>query len=219
MSRTDPFPAADAGYELRRRDPSIDREIAFRRARPADVGRLHAWLNREHVLPYWRLDDPLPAFRRAFDAKLDDDHLAPYVGCLDRVPMSYWERYWAAEDPVADHYDARPADQGLHLLIGPPEYLGEGYAAPLLRAMTALAFRHPGTERVIAEPDARNERAIRAFEACGYEPAFEFEFPAEEKEAALVICERDRFERGSSVGSATDSDRDRDAAATGGDRA
>lgn len=213
MSDTGPDPFADGAYEYRRYDPSVDREIGFRRAEMADAGRLHAWLNREHVLPYWRLNVPLPAFRRALSEKLADDHLVPYVGCLDHVPMSYWERYWAAEDPVADHYDARPADQGIHLLIGPPEYLAEGYAVPLLRSMTALAFRHPETERVIAEPDARNERAVRVFEAAGFEPAFEFEFPAEEKEALLVVCERDRFEGADPAGDAEA------AAGAGGDRA
>ncbi len=176
-------------------DGCIDRTISFRPAtRERDLGRLHRWLNREHVLPYWELDEPLPAFARAFEGKLADEHLVPYVGCLDHVPMSYWEAYWAAEDTLANHYDACPTDRGLHLLIGPPEYLGKGYAEPLLREMTALQFAHPDTERVVAEPDARNDRAIAVFEACGFEPRFEFEFPEEEKDALLVVCERDRFE-------------------------
>lgn len=176
-------------------DGRIDRTISFRPAtRERDLGRLHRWLNREHVLPYWELDEPLPAFVRAFEGKLADEHLVPYIGCLDHVPMSYWEAYWAAEDTLANHYDACPTDRGLHLLIGPPEYLGKGYAEPLLREMTALQFAHPDTERVVAEPDARNDRAIAVFEACGFEPRFEFEFPEEEKDALLVVCERDRFE-------------------------
>lgn len=193
---TDPHSITTAPYDYARHDPSIDRQVAFRPASvERDLGRLHAWLNSEHVLPYWQLDDPLPRFRRTLAEKLADEHLTPYVGCLDHVPMSYWERYWAADDPLAEHYDAWPADQGVHLLVGPPEYLGEGYAVPLLRAMTAFAFRHAETDRVVAEPDARNDRAIRVFERCGYEPRDEFYFPAEEKNALLVMCERDRFER------------------------
>ncbi|XVH31700.1 GNAT family N-acetyltransferase [Haloferacaceae archaeon DSL9] len=188
---------AGRGTEYQRHDDAIDRTISFRPATMgADLRRLHRWLNGEHVLPYWQLNLPLPRFRERFAAKLGDDHLTPYVGFLDHVPMSYWERYWVAADPLADHYDCDPADQGIHLLIGPTEYLGRGYAAPLLRSMTELAFRHPETDRVVAEPDARNEAAIRAFERCGYEPVREFDFPAEEKRALLVVCERERFERG-----------------------
>lgn len=195
-TRSDPAALVCDPYHYQRYDSGIDRTIAFRPASMmADLGRLHAWLNGEHVLPYWQLDDPLPAFRRRLAEKLADDHLTPYVGCLDHVPMSYWERYWAVDDPLANHYDAEPADQGIHLLIGPPEYLDNGYATPLLRAMTDLAFRRPETDRVVAEPDARNERAIRVFERCGYEPVREFEFPEEDKTALLVACDRDRFER------------------------
>ena len=191
---TDARSIAAGDYEYARHDPSIDREIAFR---PVEMGRdlhrLHAWLNSDHVLPYWRLDDPLPVFRSEMTEKLADDHLTPYVGALDGVPMSYWERYWAADDSLADHYDADPADQGVHLLVGPPEYLGCGYAEPLLRAMTAFQFAHPETDRVVTEPDVRNDRAIHVFERCGFEPRREIAL--EEKDALFMVCERDRFER------------------------
>lgn len=191
-----PFPGTVDATEYRRYDPTIDRTVSFRTVDPGrDLDRLHAWFNADHVLPYWSLDDPFPVVRGAVAEKLADDHLSPYVGRLDGVPMSYWERYWAAEDPLAEHYDAAPADQGLHLLVGPPEYLGHGYAVPLLRAMTAFCFAHPETDRVVAEPDAGNEVAIRVFERCGFQPVREFDFPAEDKEALLVVCERERFER------------------------
>lgn len=193
---TDPHATVANEYDHRRYDVRIDREIAFRpAAMERDLGRLHRWLNSSHVLPYWELDEALPAFERTLSKKFDDDHLTPYIGCLDHVPMSYWEAYWTSEDPLANHYDACPSDRGIHLLIGPSEYIGKGYAAPLLREMTALQFAHPDTERVVAEPDARNDRAIAVFEECGFEPRFGFEFDEEGKEALLVVCDRERFER------------------------
>jgi len=183
-------------YDYQTYDRSIDRQISLRRATvAADLGRLHAWLGSDHVKPYWELDLPLPAFRAELESKLADDHLTPYVGCLDHVPMSYWECYWAAEDDLAAHYDADPSDQGVHLLIGPEEYLGQGYAASLLRAVVALQFRHGDTERVVAEPDARNDRVIHVFEQCGFEQRDQFYFEEAEKEATLLVCDRDRFER------------------------
>jgi len=193
---TGPDATIAADYDYQTHDQSTDRTISLRQATlERDLGRLHSWLGSDHVQPYWQLDLPLPQFRDELAAKLDDDHLTPYVGCLDHVPMSYWECYWAAEDDVANHYDAAPTDQGVHLLVGPEEYLGRGYARPLLRAVVAMQFRHPGTERVIAEPDARNERAIAVFEDCGFEPRGEFHFDEAEKDALLLVCERDRFER------------------------
>ena len=192
---TGPDAIVNAEYDFQTDDRGIGRTISLRPASlERDLGRLHAWLGSEHVKPYWQLDLPLPAFRDRLAAKLADDHLTPYVGCLDHVPMSYWECYRAADDDVANHYDADPTDRGVHLLIGPEEYLGRGYAVPLLRAVVAMQFRHSGTDRVIAEPDARNEAAIRVFERCGFEPRREFRFDEAGKDALLLICERERFE-------------------------
>lgn len=182
-------------YDYQTYDQAIDRTISLRQASmERDFGRLYRWLGSDHVKPYWQLDLPLPAFRETFREKLADDHLTPYVGCLDHAPMSYWECYWAVEDDVANHYDAEPTDQGVHLLIGPEEYLGQGYAVPLMRAVVGIQFRHPETDCVVAEPDARNERVIHVFEQCGFEPRREFRFDEAEKDAVLMVCERERFE-------------------------
>lgn len=193
MTGPDATIAADYDYQIY--DRSIEKTISLRQiTMERDLGRLHTWLGSDHVNPYWRLDLPLPAFRDRLAEKLDDGHLTPYVGCLDHVPMSYWECYWAAEDDVANHYDADPADQGVHLLIGPEEYLSNGYALPLMRAVVAMQFRHPETQRVIAEPDARNERVVHVFEQCGFESRGEFRFDEAEKDALLMVCEREQFE-------------------------
>ncbi|MCF2164908.1 GNAT family N-acetyltransferase [Halobacterium salinarum] len=191
---TAPLPRITSDYAYRRPDPQIDRTVAFRRvALDRDLDRLHAWLTSDHVTPYWDLGAPLPAFRQAIGDHLEDDHVTAYVGCIDGVPMSYVERYWAAADPLADHYDADDNDQGIHILIGPPEYLGQGCGTALLRAMTALAFRHAATDRVVAEPDATNDAAIAAFERAGFEPRETFRFPHEDKDATRVVCDRERF--------------------------
>lgn len=192
---TGPDATIAADYDYQTYDRSIDATVSLRQATvERDLGRLHAWLGSDHVKPYWQLDLPLPAFREKLREKLADDHLTPYIGALDHVPMSYWECYWAADDDVANHYDADPADQGVHLLIGAEEYLGHGYAAPLMRAVVAMQFRHSETDRVIAEPDARNEHVIHVFEQCGFEPREEFYFDEVEKDAVLLVCERERFE-------------------------
>ncbi|RBI62453.1 N-acetyltransferase [halophilic archaeon] len=193
MTGPDAVVAARYDYQTHARD--VGKTVSLRPVDlDRDLGRLHRWLGSEHVKPYWQLDLPLPAFREELREKLEDDHLTPYVGCLDHVPMSYWECYWAADDALANHYDADPNDQGVHLLVGPEEYLGHGYALPLLRAVVAMQFRHPETRRVVAEPDARNERARRVFERCGFRDEGEFRFDEREKDATLLVCDRDRFE-------------------------
>jgi RimJ/RimL family protein N-acetyltransferase len=193
---TDALTTLSDDYEYRRHHPRIDRTVSFRPVEVArDLDRLQHWLTSEHVEPYWELGAPLGTFRENLIERVETDHSTSYVGCLDGVPMSYWERYWPAADPLADHYDARETDQGVHLLIGPEEYLGQGYATALLRGMVARAFRQPETDRVVAEPDASNDAALRVFEKVGFQRRDQFYFPHEDKEAALVVCDRERFER------------------------
>lgn len=198
---TDALSMLSDDCEYRRPAPGVETTVSFRPVMlPRDLERLHVWLTSEHVTPYWEMGASLPEFRRTLADRLADDHVTPYVGRVDGVPMSYFERYWAAEDPLADHYTARDGDQGVHLLVGPEEYLGQGYGTALLRAMAELAFRHPGTERVVAEPDASNDAALHVFRNCGFERRGEFRFPHEGKDAVLFVCERARFERGFAPG-------------------
>jgi len=124
---TGPRETVRSGYSYLTTDPDLEKSIGFREVDPdRDLGRLHAWLNSDHVLPYWEQDDPLLQVRETINERAQNEDQTLYIGYLDHTPMSYWESYWAARDRIGDYYDADPADQGIHLLIGPREYLDEG---------------------------------------------------------------------------------------------
>lgn len=179
----------------RRHAAGLGCELSFRHIDPTNLDRdvrlVHDWMNRSHVVPFWDLARPLASIREYLLHNLADRHQIPYIGLADGVPMSYWEAYQAAADAVGEYYPAHPEDRGVHLLIGPPEYLGRGYSRPLLRAMVEFQFQYPETEKVIAEPDVRNARMIHVFERCGFERQREIELP--EKRATLMFCHRERF--------------------------
>jgi acetyl CoA:N6-hydroxylysine acetyl transferase len=175
-------------------DHSLREEISFRRVLlEEDLDRLHNWQHQEHVIPYWQLNLPLPEYRRHLEGFLSTPHQTLCIGQLNGVPVSYFESYWAAHDRIGAYYEAEQDDQGVHLLIGPPAFVGRGYALPLLRALVRLQLRHPGTERIIAEPDARNSRMRHIFEKCGFRMVRELQLP--EKRASLMILERSVFEK------------------------
>lgn len=182
-------------YVFQRYDREIERTISFRpAAMDRDLGRLHAWLGYDHVTEFWSLDLPLPAFRDHLAGKLAEAHLTPMIGYLDHVPMSYWEVYWPSEYELDAYYDAEPGDRAGHLLIGPPEYVQNGYAKALWRAMGCMVFANPGTDRVVGEPDVDNEVVIHLLEECGFEPVREFYFEEADKDALLMVCEQETFE-------------------------
>jgi RimJ/RimL family protein N-acetyltransferase len=163
---------------------------SFRLLDPAgDLELVHGWMHQPHVVPFWRLDVDRAELATYLGRAAADDHQQVLIGSVDGEPVSYWECYWAARDPLAGHYPAEPADQGVHLLIGPPERTGRGLGRQLLAAVVAWQLdREPATRRVVAEPDVRNRRMIHVFERCGFRRAGELDLP--DKRAALMVHER-----------------------------
>jgi RimJ/RimL family protein N-acetyltransferase len=164
-------------FSLRRLDPDRDLDL------------VHAWMNDPEVARSWKMAwprDRIAGYLREQDCST---HSVPYLGVLDGVAMSYWELYRADLDPLAQHYAAREHDAGIHLLLGPAECRGRGLATGLLRAVSSWQLEaDPLATRVVGEPDANNQRVIRALERAGFERAAYLDLP--NKRAALMIRER-----------------------------
>ncbi|MFE3878336.1 GNAT family N-acetyltransferase [Kitasatospora sp. NPDC059146] len=158
---------------------------------PDHLELLTGWMNDPEVDAFWELAGPPAVTERHVRAQLDGDGSSlPCLGLLDGTPMSYWEVYRADLDPLAGHYPARPHDTGVHLLLGPAASRGRGLGAQLLAAVAALVLRHrPDCQRVVAEPDVRNRRSVRAFERAGFRAAAELDLP--DKRAALMVRDRE----------------------------
>ncbi|MVP01934.1 GNAT family N-acetyltransferase [Paenibacillus sp. N10] len=172
--------------------PGLNKTISFRPVSlERDVELLHSWQQEAHVIPYWNLNVSREQYDAHLRSFLADTHQTLYLGLLDGTPVSYFEAYWTRSDVIGRHYEAHPADQGVHLLIGPPEYTGKGYALPLLQAMVAFLFRHADTLKIIAEPDIRNGKMIHIFEKCGFVVQKEVTLP--DKKGALMFLEREIF--------------------------
>lgn len=154
-----------------------------------DLESVHAWMNDPEVARYWEMAQPVEQIAAYLRQQVRSGHSTPYIGCIDGVPMSYWELYRADLDPLAGHYMFRPRDAGVHLLLGPSGYRGRGLGVPLLRAVTDWQLTvDPYASRVVAEPDVRNARSVRAFEQAGFRKAREVDLP--DKRAALMVRER-----------------------------
>lgn len=179
-------------FAYQKYDSTLDKTIAFREVQlEEDLTRIHNWMNQPHVIPFWNLGLSLDKMQAHLERAIADTHQTLYIGYLDGVTMSYWESYWTKDDIIANCYQPHAEDQGIHLLIGEPDYLGKGYALPLLKAMTAFQLQHLPTQKIVTEPDIRNQKMIHVFERCGFE--FQREITLPDKQAALMFCSRDRF--------------------------
>ncbi|WP_285241135.1 GNAT family N-acetyltransferase [Pseudarthrobacter sp. MEB009] len=135
----------------------------------ADAAVLHGWVTAERAR-FWGMSGYTVAEVREvyeFLAGLDTHHA--YLIDLAGEPFGIFQTYQAIHDPVGEAYPALPGDTGTHLLLGPASRFIPHFTPVLAAALTRFVFADPGTERIIAEPDARNGKAIRRLLASSFE--------------------------------------------------
>jgi acetyl CoA:N6-hydroxylysine acetyl transferase len=166
--------------------------LTLRPADPVtDLPLIHEWMHRTHVVRFWQQDWPAARLRRYLADQLAGGVSRPCVGALSGVPLSYWELYRPVADPVGRTYPANSSDIGVHVLIGDTQLTGKGLGSVLLSAVRAgLFMADTSCRRIVAEPDVRNVRSIRAFQRAGFRRRAEVSLP--DKTAALMVAERTR---------------------------
>ncbi|MBZ9598261.1 acetyltransferase [Streptomyces erythrochromogenes] len=135
----------------------------------ADAGLIHGWVTQERAR-FWGMGGAGRELVREIYEDIDrrTTHHA-FLVALEGEPVALFQTYDCAADRVSECYDARPGDVGVHLLIGPCEGAPRpGFTGGLVGAFLAFVFSDPATRRVVAEPDARNTKAIARLERTGF---------------------------------------------------
>lgn len=162
--------------------------------RPLDLERdldlVGGWMDEPHVAAWWQLSGPRARVRAYLADQVKLGHSESWIASVDGRPFAYVETYRAVEDPLAAHYDAWPGDRGWHVLVGPADLLGTGVPRDLGRLVVDRLLAEPGAERVVCEPDVRNERMVAFCQRLGARREAVLDLP--DKRAALMVWERDQ---------------------------
>ena len=190
---------ADTGLPLSAREsvyeedlPALGRLRLIRVIPEADADLIHSWV-REERARFWGMRDLDRDEVRDIYGFLDglDTHHAYLMSVADS-PAGIFQTYETLEDPVAEAYAAGPGDTGMHLLLAPATRPVRNFTPILVAGLVRFLLSDPAKDRVVAEPDARNDKAIRRFQGCGFEPGSKVQLA--EKEAQLVFLTRAKFE-------------------------
>jgi len=134
-----------------------------------DLDLIHGWVTQERAR-FWGMGDASREQVLEIYEHLDSltTHHA-YLVCRDDVPVALFQTYEPEADRVSECYAVEPGDIGVHLLLGPAAREAErGFTAALLSAFLTFALAEPGRERIVAEPDIRNEKAIARLVRAGF---------------------------------------------------
>ncbi|HET7688952.1 MAG TPA: GNAT family N-acetyltransferase [Nocardioidaceae bacterium] len=154
----------------------------------ADADLLHAWVSAERATFWGMTDRTREEVAEIYGWIQDQDHLAAYLVEADGEPVALVQTYDPFVDEIGDYYERAAGDLGLHFFMGPDRAsLTPAVAAHMLSAF----FERPEVQRIVAEPDARNHRAVRLVQRLGFELGPEVELP--HKPAQFAFLTRDVF--------------------------
>lgn len=147
-------------------------EFCLRRMQdaPEDYALLARWLTDERVLAFYEgRDNPFPiekVIKKYSPRAVASEGVIPCIMQYECHPIGYLQFYLA--DPIEYSFEAHGKVYALDLFIGEPQYWGRGLGASFLRLLLGYLFEQQGADWVILDPHIDNERAIRAYEKCGF---------------------------------------------------
>ncbi|GIE80474.1 hypothetical protein Aph02nite_64240 [Actinoplanes philippinensis] len=157
-----------------------------------DLDLLHGWVThpRSH---YWGLQGATPErVREEYQKIAGNPHHHAWLGLDDDdVPLFLAETYDPAHSELASHYDVRPGDIGMHVLVAPPTRQRSGVTSAVMRAVMDFCFADSRIERVVVEPDVRNEAIHRKNAEVGF--VVDRDVPLHGKTGRLSFCTRTAY--------------------------
>ncbi len=157
-----------------------------------DIDTIYDWVTRPYA-NFWgmsdmSIDETLLEYKRLSALK----HYDVYIGIYNDKPIFLMEKYKASEDRIASYYAVKDGDHGMHILVGPSEQRITGFTWNVFTTILEYFFNKPNVDRIVVEPDVRNEKIHVLNKKAGFKYQKEIELP--EKRASLAFCTRKDYE-------------------------
>lgn len=168
--------------------------FAVRPVQPGvDTPLLHAWLTHPKSA-YWLMQNATETdVEREFRGIVDSTSRNAFVGLHQSRPTFLVETYDPAHTGLAEHYPVRSGDIGMHFLVAPTDSPIGGFTRTVLATVLELIFTDPTAERVVVEPDVRNQAVHTLNASVGFRVQGTVPVPEMNKKAYLSICSRNDY--------------------------
>jgi aminoglycoside 6'-N-acetyltransferase-1b/aminoglycoside 6'-N-acetyltransferase-2 len=144
-------------------------QIEFRPLAEADLSALHTWLNRPHVVEWWKGEPSLDEVRAKYLTRIAAGPVRPYIAHVGSEPIGYIQSYAAIESDGGwwTGYSDRGV-LGIDLFIAEHGRLGQGLGTAMVSQFASFLFNDPVISRIQVDPHPDNLRAIRCYEKAGF---------------------------------------------------
>ncbi|MEL6548302.1 MAG: GNAT family N-acetyltransferase, partial [Myxococcota bacterium] len=120
-----------------------------------------------------------------------------HLGEYNVTPAFLMESYSPHLASFSSTYDAKVSDRGMHLLVAPASSPIRGFTRAVFLAVMDSLFADASAQRIVVEPDVRNEKIRALNRYAGFEELKEIEIPATPtspgKRAMLSVCSRSAY--------------------------
>lgn len=146
------------------------RHLRLERFDPArDSALLHSWVVEERA-QFWMMGEhTLEEVRETYEWIDEQPTHAAYLAWADDEPAALFQTYDPRAEEVGEHLDVLVGDVGVHFMLAPPTRPRRGFTGAVIRFLLDTVFADPEVQRLVAEPDARNEKAVRLVTRLGFE--------------------------------------------------
>ncbi|MEZ4729986.1 MAG: GNAT family N-acetyltransferase [Caldilineaceae bacterium] len=139
--------------------------FVIRKVKPADLDQLAAWIHRDSALDFFDRRDTREALKNYFDGRDREiccivEYGGRAIGYVEFYP-SRLRAYVYGDSP-----DERP--WGIDVFLGSPADRNQGLGSRMIKVVAMHLFQERRATRIVIDPEASNERAIRCYEKVGF---------------------------------------------------
>ena len=165
------------------------RRISLRRLEIDDLAAFQAYRRDPEVARYqgWKI--------------VDDDAARAFLAEMRTAPMFLRNKWFQlgialreTQELIGDVgvcVDSERSSAEIGFTLN-PRFQGQGLASEAVQEITSRTMQFGAVDKVVARPDARNERSIRLLKRIGFEPEGEATFHDEDGEQREIIYARTR---------------------------
>ncbi|WP_075341787.1 GNAT family N-acetyltransferase [Tenacibaculum agarivorans] len=156
-----------------------------------DIELLYSWVTKPYAKYWGMLGHTIDEVKAEYQEIEENPHHHTFIGMLNDQPIFLMERYKADKDIIAEHYDAKDDDYGMHILVAPVQKRISQFTWHVFSTVMEYFFSLPYVNRVVVEPDMNNEKIHVLNKKAGFVYQKNIELP--DKVASLAFCTRYDF--------------------------